>query len=129
MALGADVGDVIEYGVNFAISGHATNYAYFDVVTAVSGAPVNSFASEGAAPTATTSNSGLMGWFITATPDTIPVSGAVRYTVTAGDLDAAGAVTLRFRYATLNTSGRTLYASASFPLKVYASNIGPEDST
>jgi hypothetical protein len=119
---GVQVGDEIAYGMSGLISA-ATPYVWLDVVTIVSGVPVNSFARRAAVETSP-GTQGVSGWW--ADDDVIAtVSGeAPPYTVVSGDL-VAGAITLRLRYAQDAAVNRLLNADMTYPLDVWAMNLGP----
>jgi len=87
-----------------------------DVATIVAGAPVNYVSSRGAAP----ATNGLPGLY---TDPTFLVSGgSLDYIVQAGDI-SGGNVTLQFQYNN-TAAGRIIYASANYPFRWRAVNIG-----
>lgn len=125
IVLRAQVGDDLEYGLS-GIIGNTAVESYFDVVTVVSGAPVNSFAQAGPVVPIGTGAYGVSGWYTSASrQDTL--SGSAWYTVVAGDL-SGGKVTLRPRYADSAATARTLFASANNPFLLTAKNLGPPSS-
>lgn len=113
-------GDEIRIGCR----GHVNNEAvdlYLDVVTLVSGSPVNSVNTRGAVGTPGTDNYGV--WFLR-NGTIFSFGGTILYTVQAGDL-ATGSVTFRLRYATASAAARTLFASTGLAFDWWAENIGP----
>lgn len=122
IALEAQAGDVIEYGVNALWSNQAFD-GLLDVRTMVAGSPVNSLGSGGSDLTGYVS-----GWYALGS-NFASVSGSMFYAVTAGDI-ASGLVNLRL-FARLGSAGtRTLFAGAfptNNPLQVFARNLGPVD--
>ena len=120
LVLNASVGDVIEYSISAFLASAAVE-TYFDVVTVVSGSPVNSFGYD-AAPANPSTSYGIAGW--TAPASVIySVSGNFFRTLLAGDI-SSGTVTLRLRYATASATARTMSAAANQPLEVFARNLG-----
>lgn len=122
LVLNASSGDVIEYCVS-AIWGSAAVVNGFDVVTMVSGSPVNSFGLDAAAPTTYAALNSVGAWYAQ-TGAEITVSGSIFRTLAAGDI-SAGTVTLRLRYVGSSATNRTLYAVSSAPIEVWARNLGP----
>lgn len=117
LVLEAQTGDVIEYGVNALWDSDAVLGA-MDVVTIVSSSPVTYFSSG----TSTQSGNGAVGWF--AAPSSfISVSGSVMLTLVTGDI-SGGLVRLRL-YAHTTSGTRTLFATSTNPLQVFAKNLGP----
>lgn len=120
LVLAASTGDVVEYAISAVISS-GTYVNYLDVVTVVSGNPVNSFGYD-AAPANPPTSYGLMAWYTTEA--TTPLSGSVFRTLVAGDISSS-TVTLRLRYAQATAGARTLQATAALPVEVWARNHGP----
>lgn len=120
--LAAAVGDTIEVSVS-ALWGSEAQTGYLDVVTVVSGSPVNSLAAGGAVEATATTVLGVPGW---RGPSGVlmPVGGPLRYTVVSGDL-ASGYVTLRLRCAA--TGSKTLNATTATPLLFSAWVRSPAD--
>ena len=120
LVLDVAAGDVIEC----SMSGRCNNqnvFAFFDVLTVVSGTLTNSFAT-GAAKSDTTN--GVAGWVAEASTRH-PLGCVVHYAIQAGDI-VSGQVTLRLCYRTSAASIKTLYATtADLPLEFSAKNIGP----
>jgi hypothetical protein len=104
LTLTAQAGDILEVGVSGQWSSGGQT-AWLDVVTRVSGSPVNSVAENGAAP-ANGAGFGVDAWFGIAGA-THPCSGSVLYTLVSGDI-SGGTVTIRLR-GRLNaaSSGKT----------------------
>lgn len=123
MTIEAQVGDVLMYTPS-ALTGAQTVDTYFDVVTLVSSAPLNSFAKAGAVE-ASPGTMGWQAWFCLPTA-LMTLSGPAWYTVVAGDI-VSGQVTTRLRYATFSATNRTLYRNANNPLAVMLHNLGPAD--
>lgn len=121
LTLAADSGDVIEVCLSCWWSNEA-NEQYLDVVTLVSGSPVNSFGYD-AAPANPSTSYGISGWAIPASRFE-PRSATAWRKLAAGDV-SGGNVVLRLRYASQNATARTLYATAAQPLEFWARNHGP----
>lgn len=115
------VGDEIVYGISGYVGIEAVA-AYFNVATVVAGSPVNSFAERGAA--VATPGAVITGWTAPSGVDGFLSGFSPPYTVVSGDL-ADGSITLRLRYATSTATNKTLNASATRPLDVWAMNLGP----
>ena len=120
-ALAAQTGDVLEANLSGIIDSAAV-IAYFDVVTIVSAAAVNSFGSQTAVANA---NKGVMAWY-SAISVLNNLSGPAFYTLVAGDL-SGGLVTCRLRYQTLTATNRNLHATVDYPLQFTVRNLGPVD--
>jgi len=116
MVLEAQVTDVIEYGI-LGLWGNQAFTGRLRVVTV----PNNVVTSQ----TLGDSTFGVPAWagvagFLN------PLAGSHFYTINSGDV-FAGLVTLRLQ-ARVDTSGtKTLHASATIPLQVWAKNLGPSD--
>jgi hypothetical protein len=121
LTLNASDGDVIEYAVS-GLLGNQGVEAFFDVVTVVSGSPVNSFGF-GTTPANPPTSYGVVGWFHVASAQSGFIGSAFR-TLVAGDI-SGGTVTLRLRHAPTANAARTLNAASSTPFEVWARNHGP----
>lgn len=125
IALAAQIDDVLVATV-MAVTNNAAVDLYLDAVTLTAApAPLNSFA-RGAAVEASPGSAGVPGWFSRASAYE-KVTGAMPYTVVAGDLPTGNVVTVRLRYAMASATARTIYASATYPLVFFVENIGPQD--
>jgi hypothetical protein len=120
LTLAADAGDVIEAVIS-GLWNTAAVFNFLDVVTVVSGSPVNSFAS-GSAVAASTGE-GVMSWYA---PQNLinPVGGPAFYKLVADDV-SGGNVVLRLRFRSSSGTNRDLLANASNPLVFVARNHGP----
>jgi hypothetical protein len=118
ITLGAAAGDVIEYAISANLQSGAE--AYFDVVSIVSGSPVNSF-SRDAAPANPPTGYGFLGWLCTGSVIS-RVTGSIFHTLAAGDV-SGGNVTLRLRYSV--ATARVIDGTSGSPLHVWARNLGP----
>ena len=119
LTLAASSGDVIEASISLLWGNEAVT-GYLDVVTVVSGSPVNAL-STGAAPAA--GDLGVLCWYGTASI-LIPAGGSIFYTLAAGDI-SGGNVTLRLRYRTLTAANKTVYGGATTVQQFAARNHGP----
>ena len=120
LTMPTEVGDLIEVGmVGLHDDGGASDATYVDVVSLVSGSPVNSW-SRDAAPTA--GHNGTMCWRGQG-GEQHTLGGSVTRKVVSGDL-SAGVLTLRFRYKVASGT-KTLFATANNPTQVWAKNHGP----
>lgn len=125
MTIAGQVGDVLAYTISGRVDVE-TVAGFFDVVTVVSAAAVNSFAERAAAPGAV--GAIVPAWRTDSTAERQTLSGpAPFYTLVAGDITAAGLVTVRLRYATGTAANLTLKAVAGTPLDVAVQNLGPAD--
>lgn len=116
------VGDQVLAGVS-GVWGNENVVAWLDVVTVVSGSPVNSFAVRGAA--VTTPSSGVVGaWYGTAAAFTAISGTAPPYTLVIGDI-SSGSVTFRLRYAMASATARNLLAATDYPFDWWVENVGP----
>lgn len=118
----AQVGDVVEYGINTYVAATAEHVA-FDVYSVVAGAPVNPFGmglSNGLA-----GNAGVPGWYCENVAEVRLLTGTIRKTMVAGDLEL-GKVKCRLRYAKVNVNARSIPAD-SRGLWVWVENLGPAD--
>lgn len=122
LTLTAAAGDLIEYGVDALLDATAQAVC-FDVYTRVTSANVNPFGpglSNGLATVL-----GVPSWY---TPfvsgANMPLRGTAMRTLLSGDIDS-GNVLLRLRYAKVNTTSRSGFATASIPFRVWAKNYGP----
>jgi hypothetical protein len=120
LTIPAIVGDVIAINIEALIDATATNLI-IDAATRVAGADVNYFSTgtnlklfPGARP----------HWYMASAPSNFYTSprGEVRYVVQAGDV-SGGNVTIRC-YAAGEGSARTVFANASFPLRIWLTNYG-----
>lgn len=116
ISLAANVGDVIEYWPN-AMWVAGPYEGRLDVFTVVNGVVAAAGWSGG--------TDGYPGWLASGGSNIyIPIGGPALHTVVAGDL-YAGRITMRLMAKGYNASpGRTLFADATFPLRVYARNNG-----
>lgn len=125
MSLVADVGDVIGYGLS-GLYGNENLSVAMDAYTVVSSSPVNPFGAGLSASLGSTL--GNVSWFVAQAGTnpgwTFHVGGEITRVLTSGDI-SSGTVTLGLYYAKSNTSVRTLNATSSIPLKVWAKNYGP----
>jgi hypothetical protein len=121
LTLNAATGDVIEYAIS-AFANSAATDIYLDVVSIVSGSPVNSwgFATTPANPP---TSYGIQA-FLAPSSTSPAISGSFFRTLVAGDI-SAGTVVMRLRYATGGAVNRVLNANAAQPLEVWARNHGP----
>lgn len=120
IVLVAQVGDVIEYGVNGRGTMVSGSDGTFDVATIVSSAPVNYFG------TGMVAGQGVQSWYIPNSAGNFPLSGSMLYTIVSGDL-SAGTVTLRFRRFGGGAGASVVLANATTPFTVWAKNLGPQD--
>lgn len=123
MTLDAQIGDMLEYGID-SLVGNAAVTTGFDVYTLVSSSPVNPFGAGLDASFATLS--GTIKWTSPASQYTY-IGGSMLYTVVAGDLDTNNRVTARLRYVQTSSTSKTMYAISSTPLTVWVKNLGPSD--
>lgn len=114
-------GDQLVYGISAFWQNEAI-HGFLDVVTLVSGSPLNSFAVQGAVET--TPGYKFGGWYGVASAYTAMTGTCPPYTVVAGDV-VSGAVTLRLRGATLSAGNKVIRATTSEPFDVWAMNLGP----
>ena len=121
LTLNATTGDVVEYGISGILGAQGVE-TYFDVVTIVSGNPVNSFCLD-TTPANPPTSYGIQGWL---SFDSIgrALSGSFFRTLVAGDI-SSGTVTLRLRFANSSATTRSFTANTSQPLEVFACNRGP----
>lgn len=122
--LAAQVNDVIFGGLS-GLTGNENVGAYFDIVTVVAAAPLNSFGKAGAVETAP-GVQGILQWQSFQGQGYLGVGGEYPYTVVAGDI-VNGVVTVRLRYATNIATNKTLFADTNHPLAFWAKNLGPVD--
>lgn len=122
LVLNASVGDVIEYAASILVS-NVNVVMGFDVVTVVSGNPVNSFVMDGAVPTTISDSYGMSGWYCYSGAEQ-NASGSIFRTLVSGDI-SSGIVRLRLRYVTSSAVNRIIFANAVNPLEVWARNHGP----
>lgn len=121
LVLPAVVGDLIEVNLS-CVWGNQAVAGFMDVVTVVSAAPANSFATNGAIVTNPLSVQGIQSWrgengvFTGA-------GGACSKRMVAGDL-SGGNVTLRLRAATSAAVAKTLYGVSTNPFYWSAKNLG-----
>jgi hypothetical protein len=119
IVLGAQAGDVIEYGVLLNVA-HSANFGVigFEVYIIVSAAPVNPFggAADGAWRKQPPSGGNME-----------LISGSLMYTLLSGDI-SAGTVTCRLRWKTVAATPGTITLSADGTNRratVWAKNLGP----
>lgn len=123
MTLPAEIGDVIEVGLNGVSSSSASDIG-LDVVSVVAGSPVNSWLNQGPALSGPPLYS-VASWhmFINTT---CLLAGSVMKTIVSSDI-SGGSVLLRFRYQMWNgTATKTLAAGTNYVLQVFAKNLGPQ---
>lgn len=119
LVVAAETGDILEVCLS-GLGGNEGVDMFIDVVTLVSGSPVNSFGSQGAV---NASGQGVLAWRSNASVLT-SVGGSVFWKVVAGDI-SSGNVTCRFRARTSPTAtNKTFYSSANLPLLVALRNHG-----
>lgn len=125
LTIAAASGDLIEYGISALLSTEST-VVCFDVYTMPSGSPANPFG-VGLANGLSDNKQGIPGWEIQppsgAILDYPRISGSYTKVLVSGDV-ASGSTVLRLYYAKVNTTARTLFASADIALKVWAKNYG-----
>lgn len=122
LTLPAAAGDIFEVTANGLCDVQAVN-VFFDAVSVVSAAPVNSFG-QNAAVTTAPPNYGITAW--RCTQSLLERFGIpIHYTIQAGDI-SGGNVTVRLRYATSSATNRTLFASSAtgFIFKWSVKNLG-----
>jgi hypothetical protein len=120
LVIDANPGDWIGVGLSAAYGNQAPTIS-MDAVSVIAGAPVNSWAVDGAAPTA--AFTGIDAWGAAASA--VNYAGGMMFRkVVAGDIDANGQVTLRLRYRASAATGKTLFATADDPLTFFAENRG-----
>lgn len=110
---GAVAGDWVMVGVNFRWNNEAV-FAWIDCVTVVGGSPVNSLSGANGA-----SGEGVSGWGSVSASYAM-IGGSIAYQLVSGDIEAGGAVKLRFRYRTLTAANKTIRATTDGPLTVWA---------
>jgi hypothetical protein len=117
LKLRANTGDVIEAGLNFIVP-PVNVFSYIDVVTIVSGSPVNSFATGGSIDA---SGSGVGSWYVS---DSVygGAGSPILYELKFEDIGTDGIVHLRLRYRSNTTTSRD-YDHVQF----FAKNLGPQD--
>lgn len=118
LVLAAMAGDVIEVGVS-AWWGTGVGGACLDVATIVSAAVVNYFSSGTSTPAA----GGVQAWGVKGADTDIPISGAMRYVVQAGDI-SGGTVTLRARVFMAGANTKVLRGDTARPFTWWATNLG-----
>jgi len=111
-------GDIVEVGMSGVWGAEATQ-PYIDVVSLISGSPVNTWAQDGAEAAGAT---GVSSWVGTNSVST-EFGGSIMRAIVSGDL-SAGVLTLRFRYRASAATAKTLNAVANTPLHVWAKNHG-----
>lgn len=120
ITLNATIGDVLEITPAFMVANNNANNDIFqlDVATIVSAAVVNWVSGSG-------STTGVPAWNRVATVTThrIGVSGAIPYTVVAGDI-SGGTVKLSL-YAFVTAGSYNVYARVVAPFVWMVKNIGP----
>lgn len=121
LTLIAQVGDVVEcavaayFGEAEAVSGS------LDFWTVVSGAAVNPVGSDG------TTTGYATAWIVPSSVKHL-LSGSMMRILDATDISATGTVTLRLRYRTDGAANKVVRATVAMPLKVWAKNLGPQES-
>ena len=121
LTLNATTGDVVEYGISAILAAQGVE-TYFDVVTIVSGNPVNSFGFD-TTPANPPTSYGIQAW-LSLPSVTSTLSGSFFRTLVAGDI-SSGTVTLRLRFANSSATTRSLTSGTAQPLEVFAFNRGP----
>lgn len=120
VVLDVAVGDVVAFG----LSGLLTNEAQgvrFDASTMNGATRVNPLSGT------TQTVGGVPSWRILSTGNYWPLSGEVRYTIQAGDIDANGRVTIRLFYMLDSAAPtRSLTADTFYPLTVWGEVKGPQ---
>jgi hypothetical protein len=119
LVLAASTGDVIEVAISGRWQSDAT-LGYLDVVSVVSGSPVNSFGLDGAP---SNSHGGITGWEGEGGV-IMPISGSFFRTLVAGDI-SSGNVTLRLRRRNASASNKTIFTLTNTPFEWWARNHGP----
>lgn len=120
LPIAAAAGDLVEFGISGIFDDTALAFT-LDVYTMPSGVAVNPFSVGVSASAAGVQ--GVPGWQRGTTQRDRNLTGSITRVLTATDV-AAGATTLRLYYAKTNTTARTLFATTSIPLKVWAKNYG-----
>ena len=119
LVLAADAGDVVEVSCSGFWNSDNVQ-AHLDVVTLVSGSPVNSFATGGSVAT---SGQGIVAWAGWANVQ-MSMGGNFFYKLVSGDI-SGGNVTLRLRYRTTSAANKTIVASTDVRFVFFARNHGP----
>ena len=120
LVLPASAGDVIEVSLVGIWDVQAAT-GFLDVVSVVSGNPVNSFGADGS-PSNT--HLGIVGWGGAISVVTFAGGNFFR-TLVAGDI-SGGNVTLRLRRRNDVAVSKTLLATTDIPLEWWARNLGPD---
>lgn len=120
VALNAQVGDVLEAVLNCRVNNESVNLR-FNVVTMVSGSPVNAFDVQGAY---SSGSGGLGGWFCP-TGVYVPIGSPGWWTVQSGDI-SNGIVTCQLMVRVDTATTRTVQATVP-PLMFAVKNLGPVD--
>jgi hypothetical protein len=119
LVLNASTGDVVEVAVSGIWGGESTQ-KYLDVVTVVSGSPVNSFGVDGAP---SNSHTGILAYW--GQENIInSISGSFFRTLVAGDI-SSNTVTLRLRRRNAGATNTSIAAQTDFPFEWWARNHGP----
>lgn len=118
IVLTAKTGDVVEVGVSGAVSNTAFG-AQFDIVSVVSGSPVNNWSHDAAE---VSTNYGVPGWYCPSGASQ-QLAGSLTKVLQAGDI-AAGTVTVRVRYKQPSAGNRVVSANTDIPLIFWARNHG-----
>lgn len=117
LTLDANAGDFVEVAVSGMWENQASD-ACLDVVSLVSGSPVNSWGSNG---TPDNANTGVLAWF-GSTGVFSPVGGSITRAVISGDL-SGGTLTLRLRTRLLAAGSKDMQAISTAPFIVMAKNL------
>jgi hypothetical protein len=125
VTLAAQVGDVIEVGGSWLVAGSTTTAVFFDAVSIVSAAPVNSWGIDGAVGT---SVEGIQAWRCDSNSIGLnqKASGGMMRVLLAGDI-ASGFVTVRLRYKQGTAGAQAMYNNANRAVQFWAKNLGPVD--
>ena len=117
----AQVGDVLEFGVNWQFGNEAVA-ARVEVATIVSSSPVNTFGQGGVSGS---TGYGVQAWTGSGNVYT-PTAGSAWLTVAAGDL-SNGKVTVRPYIRVDSAVTKTLYRTSTNPVFLCVKNLGPQD--
>lgn len=123
MVMSAQAGDIIEVSASFLTSASALTATFFDIVSVVAGAPVNSWGTDSAVGA---NLEGIQAWRCDSNNAGLNprIGGSMFRAVTAGDI-VNGQVTLRLRYKQPAANNVTLYNDGTRVLQLAAKNHGP----
>lgn len=123
ITLEAEVDDVIELAVNGSWAGTGTtNYGVLDVASMVGGVAVNWWGTGvGGA------NYGVVAWMSANSNVDKVMGGPTWKKIVAGDLTAAGQVSMRLHGWVTTAGSKQVFSDATLPFKWCAKNIGPVD--